>query len=71
MINPNDQAYSTETCLGMSIRTYIATQAMQAILSHFGSTSKVIDPDDPARTAAAACRYADAIIAELNKESQL
>lgn len=64
MINPNDPAAK------MSIRTHLAVRALQGILSYKGSTSPTICPDDPKKMAATACRYADALIAELNKEPQ-
>ena len=54
---------------GMSLRAYIAAKAMSAII---GITTPAdaanYTPDDmQAATARAACGYADALIAELNK----
>jgi hypothetical protein len=57
---------------GMSLRAYIATKAMHAII---GLTTPAAiakhSPDDlQAATACAACGYADALIAELGKEAK-
>ena len=57
---------------GMSLRAYVATKAMQAII---GLTTPAdaakYNPDDlRAATARAACGYADALIAELGKEEK-
>ena len=46
-------------------RERIATAAMQGLLAHYGETSQY---DNAADCSAAAVAYADALIAELDKE---
>ena len=57
---------------GMSLRAYIATHAMQAMigLTTSADAAKYSLDDLQAATARAACGYADKLIAELNKEAK-
>jgi hypothetical protein len=60
---------------GMSLRAYIAAKAMQSIIGWTPPDDAAkYNPDDlqfaTARTARAACGYADALIAELGKEDK-
>lgn len=52
---------------GMTLRAYIATKAMQGYLSMYGYDGT--PEPGPTQTAKRAIAYADALIAELNKES--
>lgn len=54
--------------VGLSKREHFAALAMKGILSHYGIDSVVIDPEHPAKVGAAACRYADGLIAALNQQ---
>ena len=57
---------------GMSLRAYIATHVMPAIIGLVTTADAAkYSPDDlQAATARAACGYADALIAELGKEAK-
>ena len=57
---------------GMSLRAYIAAQAMPAIigLMTLADAAEHKPADLQAATARAACGYADALIAELGKEGK-
>jgi len=57
---------------GMSLRAYIATEAMQAIIGFTtpADAAKYSVADLQAAAAHAACGYADALIAELGKEGK-
>lgn len=58
MIDPEDPAFD-----GMTIRLYIATEAMRGILS----SHEIIIPENREKLAAVSFQYADALIAEANK----
>lgn len=47
---------------GMSLRAYFAAKAMQGILAHYG------DEGDYDKLSSIACRVADALLAELERE---
>ena len=57
---------------GMSLRAYIASRAMQAIIgiTTSGDAAEYKPDDLQAATARAACGYADALIAALGKEGK-
>jgi hypothetical protein len=57
---------------GMSLRAYIAAQAMPAIIGLMtpADAAEYKPADLQAATARAACGYADALIAELGKEGK-
>jgi len=57
---------------GMSLRAYIATHAMPAIIGLMtpADAAEYKPADMQAATARAACGYADALIAELGKEGK-
>jgi hypothetical protein len=67
-LDPNSPAFPSISIPGMSLRAYLAGQALQGILAGPHLTSS-----DPLRgssaspPAEAAVRYADELIAELNK----
>jgi hypothetical protein len=56
----------------MSLRAYIASRAMQAIIgiTTSGDAAEYKPDDLQAATARAACGYADALIAALGKEGK-
>lgn len=65
MINPNDPSYPHASGFhdGISIRTYIATKAMQGYCSHYEYAQMDYD-----KLANAAVKQADALIKRLNEE---
>lgn len=63
-VEPKSPAYASPNYAGMSIRTEIAARAMQGLLSN----SDVIA--NPKNCAEIAVRFADALIAELNKPTE-
>lgn len=72
-LDKNDAAYPTVTGIeygcpiiegGLTIRAELAARAMQGLLSSLG-THDVIAPDE---IASDAVNYADALLAELNRE---
>ena len=77
-INDGGTAFSvadSHLTTGMSLRAYIAAKAMQSIIGWTPPDDAAkYNPDDlqfaTARTARAACGYADALIAELGKEGK-
>ena len=69
MINPDDQAFPNveNGYAGMNLRTYIATQVLSNVMA--SPTTVASLSDLPASTiCAAAIKWADALIAELNKK---
>lgn len=63
MTDPNDPAFPNIIDPGLTKREYIATKAMQGILSHRLPNTEYHEKD----VAAVATIFADALIAELSK----